>query len=84
MTAMQRIGRNFRRIRRAADLSQEAVAERAGIHRTQIGFYDWGERGPLTLSLVKLAAALDVAPAALLEGVRWDPREQRFAVEEDA
>jgi transcriptional regulator with XRE-family HTH domain len=84
MTARQRIGRNFRRIRRAADLSQETVAERAGVHRTQISLYDWGEREPLTLSSVKLAAALDVEPAELLDGVRWDPAGQRFVVEEEA
>jgi transcriptional regulator with XRE-family HTH domain len=83
MTPKRRIGRNFRRIRRAADLTQEVVAERADLHRTQISQYDWGEREPLTLSLVKLSAALEVEPADLLEGVRWDPAGQCFVVEEE-
>jgi transcriptional regulator with XRE-family HTH domain len=86
MTANQRIGRNIRRIRRAADLSQEACAERAGIHRTMISLYEWGEREPLTLSFLKLAAALDVELAVLAEGVRWEPGSSgpgRWVIEED-
>jgi transcriptional regulator with XRE-family HTH domain len=87
MTAKQRIGRNIRRIRRAADLSQEACAERADIHRTMISLYEWGEREPLTLSFVKLAAALDVELAVLAEGVTWEPggaSPGRWVIDEDA
>lgn len=87
MTANQRIGRNIRRIRRAADLSQEACAERAGIHRTMISPYEWGEREPLTSSFLKLAAALNVELAVLAEGVRWEPGGSspgRWVIDEDA
>lgn len=87
MTASQRIGRNIRRIRRTADLSQEALADQAGIHRTMISQYEWGEREPLTRSFLKLAAALDVELAVLAEGVRWEPGRSnpgRWVIDEDA
>lgn len=37
---------------------------------------------PKSETLLKLAGALNVEPADLLDGVRWEPREQRFVVEE--
>jgi transcriptional regulator with XRE-family HTH domain len=54
------------------DLSQEALAERAGIHRTQISLFELGERMPLTVTLIKLAAALEVSVEQLLAGIEWD------------
>jgi transcriptional regulator with XRE-family HTH domain len=87
MTAAQRIGRNIRRRRRAIELTQEACAERAGIHRVSITGYEWGEREPKSVTLVKLAGALGVEPAVLLEGVRWEPGRfgpGRFVIEEEA
>lgn len=66
------VGRRVRRRRRFLDLSQEVVAERAGIHRTQISLYETGSRIPLTASLVRLAAALEVSVEQLLVGVEWE------------
>lgn len=82
MTPTERIGRNIRRIRRAADLSQEACAERAGVSRTGMPKYEWGETEPRAGTLVRFASALNVEPADLLEGIGWDPRRQCFVVEE--
>jgi transcriptional regulator with XRE-family HTH domain len=73
VTPTERIGRNIRRIRRAADLSQEACAERAGLHRASMSVYEWGEREPKVGTLLRFAGALNVEPAALLAGVRWEP-----------
>jgi transcriptional regulator with XRE-family HTH domain len=67
----RQLGRRVRRRRHFLDLSQEAVAERAGIHRTQISLYEKGERMPLTATLVRLAAALDVSVDQLLVGIEW-------------
>jgi transcriptional regulator with XRE-family HTH domain len=66
------LGRRVRRRRHFLDLSQETVAERAGIHRTQISLYESGRRMPLAATLVRLAAALGVSPDQLLAGVEWE------------
>jgi transcriptional regulator with XRE-family HTH domain len=66
-----KLGRRVKRRRRFLDLSQEALAERADIHRTQISLYENGERMPLTSTLVKLAAALGVSVDQLLVGIEW-------------
>lgn len=66
------LGRRIRRRRRYLDLSQEALAERADIHRTQISLFEHGERMPLVSTLVKLVAALGVSVDQLLAGVGWE------------
>jgi transcriptional regulator with XRE-family HTH domain len=71
------VGRRMRRIRRDQDLSQEAVAWIAGIHRTQISFYEHGERMPLLGSFVRLAGGLGVSPCTLLDGIAWEGGESR-------
>lgn len=67
----RRLGRRIRRRRYFLELSQEALAERAGIHRTQISLYEKGRRMPLASTLTKLAAALDVSVDQLLVGIEW-------------
>jgi transcriptional regulator with XRE-family HTH domain len=66
------LGRRMRRIRRDQELSQEAVAWIAGIHRTQISLYEHGERMPLLSSFVWLAGGLGVSPCTLLDGITWE------------
>lgn len=75
MTVAQRFGANLVRCRKRAGLSQEDLGERAGLHRTAIGLLERGARVPRIDTLVKLAAALDVDAAALLEGIEWMPGE---------
>ena len=65
------LGRRVRRRRHFLDLSQETLADRAGIHRTQISLYETGRRMPLAATLVRLAAALEVSADQLLAGVEW-------------
>lgn len=54
-------------------ISQEALAERAGIHRTQISLYESGQRQPLLETFVRLAGAFDLDAAGLLGPIRWQP-----------
>jgi transcriptional regulator with XRE-family HTH domain len=68
-----RFAANLVRLRAAAGLSQETVAFRAGIHRTQVSLLEGGERLPRVLTLVKLAGALRVTPNDLLDGIAWEP-----------
>lgn len=81
LTPAERVGRNIRRIRRAADLSQETCAERAGLGRPSMTAYERGRREARLGTLLKIAGALEVGPADLCEGVRWEPRQGRFVVE---
>jgi transcriptional regulator with XRE-family HTH domain len=73
MDVSERFGENLLRVRQARKLSQETVAERAAIHRTQISLIESGRRMPRLDTVVKLAGALEVPPATLVEGIGWKP-----------
>jgi transcriptional regulator with XRE-family HTH domain len=63
----------MRRSRKAAGLTQEELAFRAAIHRTQVSLLENGGRMPRVHTLVCLAGALGVTPNDLLEGIVWEP-----------
>jgi transcriptional regulator with XRE-family HTH domain len=69
----RRFAGKMRRLRKAAGLSQEELAFRAAIHRTQISLLENGGRMPRVHSLVCLAGALKVTPNDLLDGIVWKP-----------
>ena len=68
-----RFGKNLNRCRKHAGLSQEEVGIRASLHRTEIGLLERGERLPRIDTVIKLAGALSVHPAELIEGIDWSP-----------
>jgi transcriptional regulator with XRE-family HTH domain len=72
-TVTEVIARRVRRLRRDQDLSQEEVAERAEIHRTQMTLIERAERLPRIDTMIRLAGALGVSPAELLDGLVWRP-----------
>jgi transcriptional regulator with XRE-family HTH domain len=80
MNPSERFGDNLLRIRQARKLSQENLADKAGIHRTQISLLEGGRRQPLLETLVRLAGALDVPVDALFEGILWNPDGGGFRV----
>lgn len=58
---------NLKRVRTALGLSQEALADAAGLHRTYVGAVERGERNVSVDNIERLAVALAVSPASLLE-----------------
>lgn len=67
---LARFAANLRHARLNADMSQEALADEANMHRTALSRLETCERAPEFRTLVRLARALDVTPASLLRGVR--------------
>ncbi len=58
-------GRAVRKRRRELDLSQEELAERAGLHRNYVSDIERGDRNPSLENIQKLAKALDIKVSAL-------------------
>lgn len=68
-------GRAVRKRRRELDLSQEELAERAGLHRNYISDIERGDRNPSIENVEKLAKALDLKVSELftLYGIEEEP-----------
>ncbi|MBS1894721.1 MAG: helix-turn-helix transcriptional regulator [Actinobacteria bacterium] len=69
----RRFGENLRRVRRREGLSQEELGRRASLHRTEIGKLENTERVCRIDTLIRLAGAMAVLPAELLDGIVWVP-----------
>ena len=67
-TAESIFGEHLRELRTAAGLSQEELAEKAGIHRNYIGHLERAEKTASLDVLVRIAAAFDLSLPELLEG----------------
>jgi transcriptional regulator with XRE-family HTH domain len=68
-------GRNLRRIRKERGYSQEALAFRAEVHRTEVSLLERGKRDPGVNMTLRLAGALGVDPGELLAGAAFVPSE---------
>lgn len=62
-------GARVRARRLELGLSQEAAAERCGVHWTFLGQVERGQRDIRISNLIKLSTGLDVAPGILVEGL---------------
>lgn len=70
--ARQLFARNLRIARLARGLSQEALADLAGLHRTYVGSVERGERNISLDNIERLATALALQPHELLLGYKND------------
>jgi transcriptional regulator with XRE-family HTH domain len=59
-------GRRLRDIRQRKGISQEKLADLAGLHRTYVSSVERGERNITLTTIAKLAAALGTRPAELI------------------
>jgi transcriptional regulator with XRE-family HTH domain len=72
-----RFGDNLARCRKRADFSQEELALRVSLHRTEISNLERGLRLPRVDTLVKLKSCLEVSADDLLAGLTWTPGDYR-------
>jgi transcriptional regulator with XRE-family HTH domain len=61
------LGQKVRELRLARGISQEALADEAGVHRTFMGSVERGERNISLENIVKIAKALNCRPSRLLD-----------------
>ncbi len=59
------LGKTVRRLRKRQKISQEKLAEKAGIHRTYMGKIERGESNPPVQTVNKIAKALKVSLSEL-------------------
>jgi len=62
------VARNVRRLREKLDLSQEALADKCGLHRTYVGSIERAERNVSIDNIERIASALGVKPEDLVRG----------------
>ena len=62
-----RFGKNVQRIRKERNISQEKLAEYAGLHRTYIGMIERFERNITLINAEKVANALGVEISELIK-----------------
>jgi transcriptional regulator with XRE-family HTH domain len=75
---LERFGLRLREVRLKAGVSQEKLAELAGLHRTYVSSVERGLRNISLENIDRLAAALDVELADLMpkrEAAKKDPQE---------
>jgi transcriptional regulator with XRE-family HTH domain len=60
------VGRNVRKAREAAGLTQEGLAERSGFTQQYLSGLETGKRNPTVVSLYELAKALGVSHVELV------------------
>ena len=63
-------GARIAELRKQLNISQEALAERCGVHRTYIGSIERGEKSPTLNTIEKFAKGLDVE---IIEFFKYDP-----------
>jgi transcriptional regulator with XRE-family HTH domain len=66
MGILEDFGQNVRREREKIGLSQEKIAEKAGLHRTYIGMIERGERNVTLKKASKIADSLEVNLSKLI------------------
>jgi len=61
------LGPNLREARLKLEMTQEQVAERSGVHATEVSRIEAGKRDPRVSTVERLAYAVNLRPGQLLE-----------------
>jgi len=64
---LEKFGQKVREERLKQNLSQEELADRAGVHRTYIGMIERAEKNITLLNIEKISKALGISISKLLE-----------------
>jgi transcriptional regulator with XRE-family HTH domain len=67
MAPKERVAARIKTLRERRGLTQEQLAERAGVSRTYLARLETGKQDPTLSTIEKLARALSVRPARLLD-----------------
>ena len=70
MSPEEQFARNLRNRRQAAGLSQEQLADRTGLHPTEISRLERAAREPRLGTMLKLARGLDIGIENLVTDIR--------------
>jgi transcriptional regulator with XRE-family HTH domain len=62
-----KLGANLRSARTQLGMSQEQVADRSGVHATEVSRIEAGKRDPRVSTVERLAKAVKMKPGELLE-----------------
>jgi transcriptional regulator with XRE-family HTH domain len=81
MDKRDRFAVNLRHARKAAGISQEELAERCELHRTEVSLLERGGREPRLGTLIKLATALGTSAEALCSGIGWDSKQRQYEID---
>lgn len=66
-------GRRLRRLREEQGLSQEALADRCGVHWTFLGQVERGQRSIRLDNILRIAHGLSITPGTLLDDLPLPP-----------
>lgn len=68
-SVQQQLGRRVKQLRQKFGVTQEALADRSGLHVTYIAGIESGRRNPSLNSLASLAKGFGISLPELMEGV---------------
>jgi transcriptional regulator with XRE-family HTH domain len=68
-SVLAKLGLNIRQQRETLNYSQETLAAKAGLDQTYISGIECGKRNPGIKNVARIAKALGIKTAALVEGV---------------
>jgi transcriptional regulator with XRE-family HTH domain len=80
LSPQERFAANLRSMRTKAGVSQEELARRCGLHRTEVSLLERAGREPRLGTIIKLASSLETTTEVLCAGIKWSVETARYEV----